>query len=151
MVRLSLVFAFCISIYLVNGQTVEVRTSLDTVLLGNTVEVSYTAHNLSCDLSPDLSSLPIYAGPRTSSSVSIINGRRSSQETLTFVMIPQESGIIHLPLVSCDSVSVDPRSIVVLDNPDGIEQSSKPSNGYMQQPRTIPRMPKQPRRRLRKI
>jgi hypothetical protein len=151
MMRITLVFLLGMTVYLTHAQSLEIWTSLDTVLLGNRVEVSYKAENVPCDLNPELNGLPVIAGPSTSSSVSIINGQRSSMRSLTVVLLPEEVGTIVLPGVSCDSITIEQREIIVVENPEGIKQQANARHSNPQIPKYMPTPPQRPKRRLRKI
>lgn len=151
MVRITLVLLLGMTVYMTHAQSVEIWTSLDTVLLGNRVEVSYKAENIPCDLNPDLSGLPIIAGPSTSSSMSIINGQQTSMRSVTLVLLPEQVGLLVLPALSCDSIDTEQREIIVIENPEGIKQQASPRQYSPQQPRYSPGNPKPPTRRLRKI
>lgn len=72
----------------------------DPATVNNYVTLEYTIAGSSeiekLDL-PDLKSFRLISGPSSRSSVSIINGKRSRNFAVSFVLIPLEEGKLHIP------------------------------------------------------
>ena len=78
--------------------TIKVEVSSDTIRVGEIVEVKYTFENGEGQFtSPDLTGLPLISGPNVSSSFMIVNGKKSSSQTYTYIFRPVEEGQILLP------------------------------------------------------
>lgn len=149
----SLITALLIVAALLVGRSQELTLTYapDTLLLGNTATVTYRADNIDCALDINLSELPIISGPSRSSSTSIINGTIRRSEALTISIQPQTVGPLVLPSISCimgkDTLQAW-GSIIVLDNPEGIQQGQPPAISPSDRSRSsAPRV----RRKLRKI
>ena len=144
----------------VHSQSLSVQPSFDTLYLGNVLTLTFTLENVEGDIDVDLSNLPVVGGPQVSSSIQIVNGDRSSSKSVTYYLQPQESGILFIPeavVVTSDmTLSTEPFTIMVLDNPKGIIQKEKGLGSrqmFFDTPfrRTKPDHPTKPKRRLRKI
>lgn len=111
------------------AQSVTVSTSVDTLLLGNAVEVRYVATNLNCHMEIDFGAVPVVGGPSTTSSIQIVNGQRSSTETISVLILPSSTGVLRLPIGRCltqDSSWQTPLiELPVHDNPDGVSQDGR--------------------------
>ncbi len=103
--------------------TVEI--SSDSLLLGNYIELSFTAVNVEGEFEePDLSAFNLIGGPNTSSSMSSINGDVRRQITYSYYIEPLEIGSYTIPpaylSLGEESMETAPQSIQVYPNPDGI-------------------------------
>lgn len=85
--------------YVNYGQsTIKVDVSADTIQPGEIVEVKYTFENGEGQFkAPTLSGLPLSSGPNVSSSFMIMNGKKNSSQTYTYIFRPDREGIIILP------------------------------------------------------
>jgi len=81
------------------GQAViNVEVSADTVSPGETVKVIYSIENGEGRFqAPDVSGLPVISGPNISSSLMIQNGQKSSTQSYTYILMPEEEGDIIIP------------------------------------------------------
>lgn len=150
---------FCLSWYSIGvfGQSLEVNVSFDTLYLGNSLKITFTAENTNGDIAVDLTGLPIVSGPNTSSSISIMNGQRSATQEITYYAKPTQVGPLTIPAASIveDGLETHPYVVLVVDNPDQIIQKAPQSArtslwGRHSQPApSAP--PTRPRRQLKKI
>lgn len=150
---------FCLSWYSIGafGQSLEVNVSFDTLYLGNSLKITFTAENTNGDIAVDLTGLPIVSGPNTSSSISIMNGQRSATQEITYYAKPTQVGPLTIPAASIveDGLETHPYVVLVVDNPDQIIQKAPQSArtslwGRRSQP-APPAPPTRPRRQLKKI
>ena len=114
--------------------TVKVEVSADTVNPGQLVEVTYTIENGEGKFeAPDFSVLPVVSGPNTSSSFMIQNGKKSSSQSYSYILRPEEEGMLLIPEAyfreKGHELKIDPVQIVVLNHstsPGGQKQADKP-------------------------
>jgi hypothetical protein len=97
---------------------VKVEVSADTIAIGQTVEVTYTIENGQGQFQPpDLSQVPVISGPNTSSSMMYQNGRMTSSQSYSFVLLAEEEGKLSIPqasfVIENETVRIDPVEIVV--------------------------------------
>ncbi len=107
---------------------VKVEVNPDTVALGQTVEVTYTIENGEGKfIMPDMSKLPLISGPNSSSSYLYQNGKMSSTQSYSFVLLATDEGKIKLPGTTYqtgkDTLEIKPVEIIVLGEGD------KPGSG----------------------
>lgn len=124
----TFILFFCITLSWCQA-TIKVEVSSDTVGVGEIVEVIYTIENGEGNfISPDISKLPLISGPNTSSSFMIMNGKKSSSQSYSFVFRPVKEEIMEIPEASFiegnNTQTIDPVTIVVL-SPSG--NSSSPA------------------------
>jgi len=100
--------------------------SSDTVLMGNTIQLSYSVENLEGQfIAPDLSDFRVVSGPNVSSQFSSVNGKVTQSSSYSYHLLPLSPGVATIgsaELKSNESVSLDGANIAVLDNPHGLEQ-----------------------------
>ena len=131
----SLTFIFALT-FSVSAQKITVQLSKDTLLLGNSVKLSFEIQDAKGDFTaPDLTDLNVVSGPNVSSSYQIINGISSSKESYTYIVKPEHDGAFLIKpayLVTEDStIESSPLELLVLPNPDGIiEEDPSFSNGF---------------------
>src|SRR5688500_8854671 len=95
--------AFLISIMLMANAiiaqaTIKVEVSSDTVHVGEVVELKYTFENGEGHFTPpDMSGLPLASGPNVSSSFMIVNGKKSSSQSYTYILRHGGEGEIRVP------------------------------------------------------
>jgi hypothetical protein len=102
--------------------------SSDTVLIGNTISISYNIENLEGEfVAPDLEDFRIVAGPNVSSQYSSFNGRVTQRSSHTYYLMPKDIGISTIGeakiLTGMEEIGLDAIRITVLDNPHGLEES----------------------------
>ncbi|MFN8331107.1 MAG: BatD family protein [Saprospiraceae bacterium] len=110
------------------GGSFKMTTSLDTVLLGNYLEVRLKAENVQGRLEePSFNGFRVISGPSTFSSTTIINGEMSSTSSYTYLIKPTEAGEYILGPVSLKTndgvLKTEARKIIVVPNPDNIIQN----------------------------
>lgn len=76
----------------------EATANAKEMLLSGEVEVSFTLYDASGKnfTPPDFNGFKVLAGPFQSSSTSLVNGVRSSQFAMTFVLRPQRKGVLSI-------------------------------------------------------
>ena len=99
----------------------------DTILIGNSGEVRYTANNLEVKFEgPDFDHLQIVSGPNVSTSMQFVNGKMTSSLSYSYVFYPQEVGEYFISPAyfnAQDTVyETPPISIIVLPNTKGEKQ-----------------------------
>ena len=105
-------------------------TSLDTVYLGNYFELSFTLENVKGQVEfPDLSAFEVLSGPNMASSISIINGNTSSTYSYSYRLMPSQAGVFTIGSAQCETskgkIESKALSIIVLENPEGIQQHNQ--------------------------
>lgn len=110
---------------LVSSQNFETYVSNDTVLIGNDVLIKFTLENIDGKFNPpQFDDLEIISGPNTSSSVSIINGDKTSKTSYAYYLRPQREGLIEiLPIGvehSEETIYCDTLRLIVEPNPDNL-------------------------------
>ncbi len=117
----------------VNAQTTfTLEVTADTASVGDLIEVKYVLENGSDQLElPALENLPVISGPNTSSSFMMQNGKTSSSMAYSFILRPEEEGVIEIPGASYtekgETLTVDPVRIVIMESghSDKVKQSAK--------------------------
>jgi len=108
----------------------KVEVSSDSVLVGNYIEVRFTIENGGGDFeAPQFEGFDVMSGPNTSSSFSMINGSKVSQEaSYTYLIRPVKEGQLYIEpayFISGEMVlETEPLGIMVYPNPAGIEENS---------------------------
>ena len=115
----------------------RVRTNSDTVLLGNSLMVSFELDHAWAQKfqAPLFEQFDIISGPNFSSSFSMINGKVSQQASYTFYLRPRDAGIFYIEPASVyindDTVmETEPVEIIVMPNPEGIIREPEPLNEF---------------------
>jgi hypothetical protein len=110
----------------------EARVSLDSVLLGNQLEVTFLlsgekGRNFS---PPTFDGFEVLAGPNVSSMTQIVNGSFSQEKRFIYYLKPQDVGIYFIEpaviYVDGEPLETQPIEVLVVPNPDGIIQ--QPAN-----------------------
>lgn len=114
---------------LVIGQDISIVTEIsnDTILLGNTGELRFTAKNAEVKFEgPDFDNIQIISGPNVSSSMQFVNGKMSSSISYSYIFYPNEIGEYFISpsyFSTQDTVYETPTvSIIVLPNPKEVKQ-----------------------------
>jgi hypothetical protein len=82
MKTLFLIAAFFLAIAMKAQPSIKVEVSADTILVGETVDITYTIENGEGSFSmPDMTGLPVISGPNSSSSFMYANGKMSSSQS----------------------------------------------------------------------
>jgi len=107
------------------AQEFDVQVSTDTILLGNHMKVTFVLDNLDGKfLAPEFGDADIISGPNSSSSISIVNGSKSSKKTYSYYLKPSTTGILLIPPASVmtdnDLKETEPMEVIVLENPEGL-------------------------------
>ncbi len=102
----------------------------DTVLMGNYLEVSFLVENSSGDFTPpNFDGFEIVGGPQQSSSVSIINGKMTSEASYTYYLTPLSEGLLLIgPATLANDGGIlrtEPLQVMVLPNPDGVRTTPR--------------------------
>lgn len=120
------------------AQDFSIVASSDTILLGNKLKVSFVIENLDGKFqAPEFKDVEWVSGKNTMSSVSIINGDRTSKITHSYYIIPKFAGKLVIPAASLmtetDLKETEELEIIILENPEGliINPESKDSESMM--------------------
>ena len=131
------VCVFCFLTAQSQDGTFEARLSSDTIYFGNNLEVSFTLKNIQGnDIKvPELIDFDLVSGPNHASSFSMINGEVSQEMTYSCIVNPRNTGEYEIGSASIETengtLNTEPLTLVVLENPDGVEQPVQ-----QQKPRT---------------
>lgn len=149
-----------------SGQSLSSSVSSDSILLGNyfIYEIKVENHDESVDF-PSFDEFKVVSGPNSSSSVSIINGEKSSSKTYTWYLEPQDLGQYFIAPISIkleeEFLETDPIEINVFPNPNGIIENPSQNNMenffdfqrpdiFQQRTPVKPAVPSKPKRELKK-
>jgi len=127
---------FIISLLLaapVVGQSVELKVSADSILVGNYIKVEFVIENLDGDFeAPEFPNCSILSGPNMSSSIQIINGDKSSSLTYSYYIKPNQLGTTMIPpafIVDGENTyETLPLELNVYPNPENILEEPKEEN-----------------------
>lgn len=114
-----------------NQISLKVTTSRDSILLGNSFEVTFTLENGSSKQLPvpSFKDFEILMGPSTMSSTSVVNGVVSSSSSISYVLRPIEVGQFFIAPISVEIdgeyLETFPVEINVYPNPEGIIQETQ--------------------------
>ena len=127
--KIAFIISCMLMTNLVIGQaTIKVEVSSDTVHVGEMVEVKYTFENGEGKFtSPDITGLPLISGPNVSSSFMIVNGKKSSSQSYTYIFRPNAEGEILIPAstYSENGKREDIESVVITVVSNSINSPSK--------------------------
>ena len=113
--------------------TVEVST--DSILMGNTFEVSFSVENgQGVDFQlPEFANFHVVGGPNQSSSYSMVNGDVTQSMSYSFYLEPKEIGNYYIEPAGIEIdgkyYETQPIEVIVVPNPDGIKQPQKREGG----------------------
>lgn len=118
-----------------------VRVSTDSVLMGNNFQASFTLENADGAnfKAPELAAyFDVISGPNTSSSTTMMNGQMSKSITYTYYLQPRETGVFYIEPASIETpdnyLETAPMEIMVVPNPDGIQQNQPLMQGFGNMP-----------------
>ena len=138
MKKLYTLFVCClVFITTIVGQTTfTVEVSNDSILLGNTIEVSFALENADGQnfTNPTFEGFDVISGPNTSSSFSMINGATTRSLTYSFYLKAKDVGTYFIAPASIkvdgDFLETQPVEVLVVPNPDGIIQKPNRKNQF---------------------
>lgn len=130
-----LIFSFhCL--YAQEDIKLELNASADTIYFGNAFKVEFKIVNgrFGQFSPPTLGNFDLLAGPNRGSSMSIINGMRSSEETISNYYRPQKTGTFEIDSfdlqIGDQFYTSNAKTIIVVDNPDNLQQD--PNSGQVE-------------------
>lgn len=112
-------------------RTFEVKISSDSILLGNYLEVRFTAHNLQGEFEPPrFTDFEIVGGPNQSTSMKMMNGKTRQTVSFSYFIKPKTTGVLHIEPAyftnaGDQNYETPPLEVLCLPNPDGIVQESR--------------------------
>lgn len=134
-----LVLGFTVGLACAQDVSFTVEVSIDSLLLGNTTKVTFTLQNASGTNfnPPDFSGFQIVGGPSQSSSFSMINGAVTQSQSFSYYLEALEIGNFFIAPASVETeegvLETIPIEILVVPNPDGLEQKAMPKQKSKQQ------------------
>jgi len=131
------VFLLGIGSSLAQDEGFLLELSHDTILSGNMLRISFKANNLTGQFdAPDLAGFNVVSGPNTSTSMSIVNGNVSQFSTYTYTILLEDIGEVIIPPAYFETsegvFETEPRSIIVLPNPEGIIEEAPSQSGFFE-------------------
>jgi hypothetical protein len=113
------------------------EVSKDTILSGNVLQISFIANNVSGQFeAPDLEGLNVISGPNSASSMSMINGTITQRASYSFGIYMEDIGEVIIPpaylITKEGTLETEPRSIMILPNPEGIIDETPTESGFFQ-------------------
>ena len=124
-----------LSIFAQKSANFQVELSSDTVGLDGYIQVSFTINNMEVeDFSPpDFEDFRVQ-GPSSSTSMSIINGKKSQSTTYTYVLAPSKIGTFKLKSAAIKTdegkFETDEKTIEVLEHYEIAEKPKKRNRGF---------------------
>jgi len=103
--------------------------------MGNAFEVRFILENAqgSRFTPPPFRDFRIRSGPSQSTSIQIVNGRMSRQQSYTYLLEPTQPGLFWIDPASIEVegqvLETQPLEVFVLPNPEGIVRPPRPRNG----------------------
>ena len=160
-------FLFFTILYAAQAQepAFKVSINVDSVLMGNRFEVSFTLENAQGQTfrAPDFNNFQVVSGPNQSSSFSMVNGTVSQSLTYSYYLEPKEVGSYYIEEASIDidgeTLYTLPLEVWVLPNPDGIiQRPNRPKSEFdffnrqeLDWPKEPARKPKKKKRKIYRI
>ncbi|MEL6389032.1 MAG: BatD family protein [Bacteroidota bacterium] len=141
-----LLLPLCFIPFSLSAQNVsfEVHVTADTLFYGNVLKVKFELVNAPGDFQPpSFDQFEIVGGPNTSTQFSMINGEVTQSASYEYLLLPLEEGNLTIASATVSNgvepLQTEPLSIVVLPNPDGIQQRyanyiNKPNPGIILPP-----------------
>lgn len=109
----------------------EVIVSSDTILMGSTFEVRFTAKNAEGQFEPPVfADFDVLAGPNHRSQINIVNGQTDKSQSYSYILQPKNPGVAIIEpafLVNNEGSGFETSAleIICLPNPDGKVQNSR--------------------------
>ena len=121
---LTICFIYLITVD-AHAQSFSIDVSSDSLLVGNYIKVSFISENSDGQFeAPQFEGMQVLGGPNMSSSISIVNGNKSSTISYSYLLQPIDVGSYTIPpayLVQEDNtLETTPTIINVYPNPQGI-------------------------------
>lgn len=123
------------SVFAQKNANFQIELSSDTVGLDGYIQVSFTVNNMNVeDFSPpDFEGFRVQ-GPSSSTSMSIINGRKSQSITYTYILAPSKMGTFKLKSASIKTdegtFETEEKTIEVLEHYEIAEKPKKRKRGF---------------------
>jgi BatD DUF11 like domain len=160
---LSITLAFC-SVYILLGQKpiFTATVNLDSVLLGNYIEVTFQVENVANAKieTPNFEGFNLVGGPNFSSSMQVINGDVTQKVSQSYWLEPQDVGQYFIPPAQVKNgeewLQTEAIEINVYHNPDGIVQEApkrkkeREDFGFQWPERQAPKLPQDKPKKRRK-
>lgn len=127
----SIIFALAFSCFAQKDPKFTVEVSNDSILLGNSFEVTFTLENAEGAnfQMPGFSDFTLVGGPNQSSNFSMVNGDVTQTMSYSFFLEPKDIGNFYVEPANIeieDSIlETQPIEIITVPNPDGIVQRPK--------------------------
>lgn len=122
------------------GASFELNFSYDTIGLEETLTLNYTLHNTQAVgqfTLPNFTNGQLVAGPMVSQSISSINGHVTRKCTYTYVLKPENLGLLFLPATTIETeagwLDLPEQTVVVVADP--------PTRPYQEQNPMVQRSP----------
>jgi len=96
------------------AQTLTIEMDKDTISMEEQIQVIYKIDKSCRGSELKFKDLIVVAGPFTSKSVSIVNGKRTSESTFTFILTAMKEGTFQLPTELCGAKLTTPVEIVAI-------------------------------------
>lgn len=126
----------------------SVEISSDSILMGNYFQVKFSLENAQTNnfVAPDFEGFKVVSGPNMTSSFSMINGEVSQSMTYTYYLEPVDIGNYYIAPASVEVedqfIETTPMEIIVVPNPDGIQQPTpKMERGHSFERFNFPQVP----------
>jgi len=109
----------------------EVNLNTDSLLMGNRLKVTFTLKNAKGRNfeAPGFDGFSLVMGPSQSTSMSIINGDMTQEQSYTYELEPIEEGTYYIEpaaiSINGEIVETAPTEVIVFPNPDGIIQNER--------------------------
>ena len=158
-----LIFGFVLcSVFILLGQEpiFRAKVNLDSVLLGNHLEVSFIVENVANARveAPSFEGFSIVGGPNYASSMSMINGDVTQSVIHTYWLEPKDVGQYYIGSAQVNAgdtvLETSPIEINVYHNPDGVvqkPQKDRAGESFFQWSDPTPLPKKKPKKRGRFI
>jgi BatD DUF11 like domain len=126
----------CCSVYILLGQQpiFTATVNLDSVLLGNYIEVTFQVENVANAKieAPNFDGFNVVSGPNFSSSMQVINGDVTQKVSQSYWLEPKDVGQYFIPPAQVKNgeewLQTEAIEINVFHNPDGIVQEAPKRN-----------------------
>ena len=130
-----LCIALSLSALSISAQSIKASVSSDSILLGNTIKVTFKIENTEAELeTPSFENMTIVGGPNYSNSVQIMNGHKSSSQSVSYYLKPEVEGQLFIPPVTItdgnqilETLAIE---INIYPNPDGIINNIEPEGSF---------------------
>jgi len=150
---LSIIFILSyIGVFAQDDVVLNIDVSADTIYMENAFRIQYTIKNGSANgfAPPEFAEFQLLQGPSRSSSMSFINGVKSSEESLTYYFKPTRTGTFDIAAfeLTIDGKALKSNSpkVVVVPNPENLMQD--PNTGRIEG-RPLPKKKSTKRKRFK--